>query len=282
MTISIRLLVDADLEAANAILRLAFQSPFSRLDELQLYRQMQPNRWFVASQGDHLVGMVGATSYGPFAHVGFMAIHPDSQRQGIGLALMQFLLADLDQQGIPLVVLDASEAGRPLYEKLGFVAYDETCLLRPPGDFAMPSPIPPVHKITVQDLDELVRLDTWFFGADRRRVFQVLLDAFPGRAFMQRDTDGRISGYLFAQRNRLGPWGMRQSQGAEALLEAALSLPFEEAPSLNVPSVNRDALELLQRYGYKQVRANLHMGRGAADPPGQRRNIYSQTSLAVG
>ena len=282
MTLSIRPLLDTDLAAADAILKLAFRNPVSRLHDLHLYRRIQPDGWFVASQADQLVGMVGAANYGVFAHVGLMAVHPGMQRQGIGWSLMQFLLAGLEQQGVPLVTLDASAAGRPLYEKLGFVAYDETCVFRRQSDFVVPERSTPVQNITARDLDDLVEWDTGLFGADRRRVFQALLESLPGRAFMLRDADGQITGYLFSQRNRIGPWVMQKSHNAHVLLQAALSLPYEETLSLNVPSSNREALELLQHFGFEQIRTNLHMGRGAGAPPGQRRNIYSQTSLAVG
>jgi hypothetical protein len=282
MSISIRLLEEADLAAADAVLKLAFQSTTSRLHDLRLYRQIQADGWIAAFQAGKLVGTAGAANYGAFAHVGLMAVHPDAQRQGIGQALMQFLLADLERQRVPLVILDASAAGRPLYEKLGFVPYDGTLVFQRQGFFLIQSQNAPVHSLSVRDLDELVQSDTGVFGADRRRVLQVLLEAYPGRAFLQRDAGGRISGYLFAQSNRIGPWVMRQSHAAEALLQAALSLPFEEPPSLNIPAGNREALELVQRYGFVQVRANLHMGRGAQAPPGRRQDIYSQTSLAVG
>ncbi len=84
MTISIRHLEDTDLAAADTILKLAFRSSVSRLDDLRFYRQIQPDGWFVASQEGRLFGTVGATNYGTFAHVGLMAVHPDAQRQGGG------------------------------------------------------------------------------------------------------------------------------------------------------------------------------------------------------
>jgi predicted N-acetyltransferase YhbS len=281
MTIFIRPLQDADLESADAILRLAFQTRASRVDDLQLYRRMQPDGWFVAAQADRLVGMVGAANYGSLAHIGFMAVHPQSQRQGVGLALMQFLLARLDEQRLPLVTLDASPAGHPLYEKLGFIAWDETLVLQRKGAAAGPDLPAQVQPISALDLDELVQADAAVFGADRRMVLQVLLEVFPGRAFLQRDAQGRLAGYLFVQHDRLGPWVMLQPGDPEALLQAALGLPLAGTLSVTVPSVNPGALELLQRHGFERVRTNTHMGRGQGSR-GQRELIYSQTSLAVG
>jgi ribosomal protein S18 acetylase RimI-like enzyme len=282
MNISIRPLVDADLEEADVILKLAFQSSASRLDDLRLYRQIQPDGWFAATQEEHLIGMVGAANYGAFAHVGLMAVHPEAQRQGVGLALMQFLLAELEKQQVPLVMLDSSKAGRPLYDKLGFVAYDETLVYQRQRNDAVLDRPAHIQCISVHELDELAKSDTSVFGADRRKVLQVLLDVFPERAFMRLDEHGRLVGYLFAQKNRIGPWVMLQPGHAEELLQAALARPYEETVSVTVPAGNLEAIELLQRHDFERVRTNRHMGRGVGGPPGQRQKRYSQTSLAVG
>ena len=282
MTLSIRPLEDPDLEAADAIIKLAFRSSISRMTDLQLYRRIQPDGWFVAVQEELPVGMVGATNYGSFAHVGLMAVHPDAQRQGIGLALMQFILARLDQQHVPLVTLDASEMGRPLYEKLGFLSYDETLVFEWDGHPALPEQPANVQPISIQELDELAEWDAAVFGANRLKALQALLAFFPGRGWMQRDESGQAAGYLFAQGNRIGPWVMRQSKNAQALLQAALALPYEGTLSLAVPSVNQAAIQLLKGYGFEQVRANRHMGRGPGEPACQRTSIYAQASLALG
>ncbi len=121
MDICIRTMEEIDLEPADEILKLAFHGAVSRLDDLRLYRQIQPEGWFVAETNEHLVGMVGAAIYGKLAHIGLMAVHPEAQRQGIGLALMQFLLDRLEHQQVPLVTLDASQMGFPLYDRLGFL-----------------------------------------------------------------------------------------------------------------------------------------------------------------
>jgi predicted N-acetyltransferase YhbS len=282
MTISIRPLADTDFLEADAILRLAFQSSASRQQELKLYRQIQPDGWFAATQAGHLIGMVGATNYGAFAHVGMMAVHPEAQGQGVGTALMQFLLAGLGKKHVPLVMLDASKAGRPLYEKLGFAACDETLVFQRLRSITRLDRPAAIQTISARELDELVEWDGDVFGANRRKVFQVLLEAFPGRAFMQRDEHGKVLGYLFAQKNRIGPWVMLQPGQAEGLVLAALALPFDEPVTANVPSGNLEAIELLQRCGFEQVRSNLHMGRGVGGSPGQRQKVFSQTSLAVG
>ena len=276
---SIRPLQDFHLPAADEVLRLAFRGSASRLEDLRLYRRIQPEGWFAAFQQERLVGMVGAACYGAFAHVGLMAVRPDCQRQGLGRLLMEFLLARLEQQQIPLVTLDASAAGRPLYEKLGFVVCDDTLVLERPINAPVPAG---GQSLSTAALAELAEADAPVFGADRRNVFQALGEFFPGRTFVQRDEQGRVSGWLCAQSSRLGPWVMLRPEGAEALLQVALALPYDGPLSMTVPSGNRPALELLGRHGFAPVRSNTHMRRGPGGCPGQRERIYSQTSLAVG
>jgi hypothetical protein len=195
---------------------------------------------------------------------------------------MRHLLAWLEQQKVTQVILDASRAGQPLYEKLGFVAFDEVTILQRQGGFN-PSAMPPnVHAISEGDLNRLVEGDTQAFGADRSRVLEGLLRAYAGRAFMVQDNHGRPSGYLFAQSRRIGPWVMQRPEHAEALLCAALSLPFQGDISVVVPEPNHAAIELLQDYEFKKVRVNQHMGRGSRAAPEQNHKIFGKASLAIG
>jgi ribosomal protein S18 acetylase RimI-like enzyme len=281
MDLCLRDLTENDLQSAEELLSLAFGG-LSRLDDLRLYRQIQPDGWFAAELEDRLVGMVGAANYGAFAHVGLMAVHPGFRRQGIGLALMQFLLQRLEAQGVPLVTLDSSPMGRPLYDRLGFVPYDETLVFHRSQWNSQVHQSPDIEAISPANLDELVQADTPIFGADRRKVFQTLLEQFPSRALLQRDSNGKIAAYLFTQKYRMGPWVMFQPERGEALLQAALGLGGDGTVTVTVPSVNQAAVDLLVRYGFEHVRSNRHMARGVGGCPGDRMKVYSQMSLAIG
>lgn len=281
MSLLIRQLLEADFESADAILRSAFQLPGSRFTDLSLYRQIEPEGLWLALLDGKPVGMVGAVNYGAFAYVGLMAVHETTQRQGIGLALMWHLLDRLEKQRLPVVLLDASDTGRLMYQKLGFTDYDLTYTLR--CEHAPTGQCPPdVQSLSTNDIAVLAEWDRELFGADRSQLLRALLAAFPGRAFMLRDDAASISGYVIVQENRIGPWVARSAPAAEALLHAALSLPWDGPVSVAVPGPNRDAGALLQRYNFELARTNTHMGKGADKPPGKRRHIYGQTSLFFG
>ena len=282
MSVSIRLLGKADLESANAILSSAFRPWGHWINEVGLWRNIQPDGWFLALQHESPAGMVGTVNYGPFAYVGLMGVHQEFQRQGIGISLMRHLLASLDSQRVPCILLDASDKGQPMYRKLGFLAHDQTHVFEHHGLLPPFAPEPHVQCITIQDLDDLHSCDGDIFGADRGKVLRALFDAFPERAFVLRDNQGSVTGFVFAQWNRIGPWVAQGLQDAETLLRAALSLTYDGAVSVIAPELNHESTALLKRYGFDIVRTNCHMRRGESAPLLDRSKVYGLASLAVG
>jgi len=283
MSLSIRPLADADLGSAVVILTSAFQRSGNWANELRLYHGVQPDGFFGAYQDGTLVGMVGSTIYSTFAYIGMMGVHQKFQRRGIGLALMQHLLKWLDGKNIPQVQLDASEAGQPMYEKLGFVAHERVFVLQCQAGLLPTLELPrQVESMRHSDLAALAEMDAKIFGADRSQVFSALLQAYPDRAFFLRDTRGQIAGYLFVQESRIGPWVMQEPGGEELLLQAVLSLNFAGTISVVVPETSQRALEILQHHGFEITRTNRHMVRGSTSTIGQRDKVYAQTSLSLG
>ena len=283
MDISIRGLTEADIAGAEDVLRSAFGAPGSHTADVRRYLALQPDGWLAAitPQG-RLVGMVGAVDYGPFAWVGLMAVHAEAQQRGIGSALLQRLLTWLDGRGTPMVLLDATEAGAPLYRRFGFVEGDRTHRFQHPNYHRLACLPAGVRLVQAEDVPALVEFDTPIFGANRARVLRALLAEFPGRAFWVEDEGGQIAGYLFAQTQRLGPWVAKRPQAAEVLLQAALSLPYDGAPLVVVPAMNTAAVEQVERFGFQLAGPHRHMRRGGANSPSRRVAIYGQASFALG
>ena len=65
---------------------------------------------------------------GPEAIVLNVYVEPEWRRRGVGEALMRALLAALAGRSVRRIVLHASEDGRRLYERLGFVTTNEMIL----------------------------------------------------------------------------------------------------------------------------------------------------------
>jgi predicted N-acetyltransferase YhbS len=278
----IRLITEADFEAAERILQAAFAITESRRDDIRRYYALQSESYFIALIDGEPAGMAGAVNYGSFAFVGMMAVDPRFQHQGLGFALMERLLARIEEWDVPVTSLDASEDGARLYPRFGFRDFDKVLSLQLPGprpSYSMPAE---VQALDAKDLDTLVEFDRPLFGGDRRSVLKILLHDFPGRAFGVYSRSGQLKGYIFAQPTRLGPWVALDAEDAELLLSTALSLDPDYRPSAILPEVNAAGVKLLERFGFTLQLVNRHMYRGRLPLPSQRSFFYGQTSFGLG
>ena len=66
---------------------------------------------------------------GEKAYIMNMYTAPDYRRQGIALKTLDILVKDIKSKGITEISLEATDMGRPLYEKYGFVAADNEMTL---------------------------------------------------------------------------------------------------------------------------------------------------------
>ena len=65
-------------------------------------------------------------------------VEPDYRNRGLARQLVQLCTAEAARRKILVVTLHASEAGRPLYETLGFRTTNEMLYAQPTGDSSTP------------------------------------------------------------------------------------------------------------------------------------------------
>ena len=281
MATELRTLLHADIDAADGVLRAAYGGG-SRRDRLERYLALQPDGWMLAEADGEVAGVAGTMHYGPLAYIGLVGVSPAFRRRGIALALMQHLLAWLAERGDPVVVLEASPSGAPLYEKLGFVDDGHTSSFEFEGPPRQHPPAPGVQPLTPADLPAIAAFDAPIFGAARQPVFELLLREEPARAFVLREGEGQVAGFLFAQSDKLGPWAAATPAAAEALLTTALALRYTAGPYVLAPGNNPHIAPLLVRHGFVAVRALRHMHRGGEHSPGLAALLYGRASFAIG
>lgn len=117
-SITIRGWAPGDREAVQGLLRLLAPDADVRSDEAPAY---------VAEREGEVVGMVTlcvfSTLTGPKGLLDHLVVDPDWRRRGIGRALVEHAIAVAEAAGasrIDLTAGDSKQAGRALYEKLGF------------------------------------------------------------------------------------------------------------------------------------------------------------------
>ncbi len=277
----IRQLTDDDLGPADAMLRAAFgvEADFAR--RLARYLAIEPTGWLVDVDDDGAVrGTVGAVIHDALAYVGLMGVWPSLQGRGVGRGLLARLLDQLDDRGVRCAALDATEAGAPLYERLGFVDAGVSHELIAPARPAAATAAEAACALDAGDARALRDLDATCFGVRRDRLWDRLLDERRGHVRVHRDAAGAVDGYLCALPEALGPWGARSPTIARALLRRALDAGA--APRALVPGDNLAALTLLADAGFARRRTLRHMRRGRLAAPLDWRALYGKGSYCLG
>jgi GNAT superfamily N-acetyltransferase len=111
-----------DVETAGRLQAEAFglpQAAMTRLLEASLTCPTPP-QIFIAARDGVAMSTVTITPHGDTAGVWTMATPQAHQRKGIGRALLTRVLRDLRGDGVRRFYLFATEAGKPLYDSLGF------------------------------------------------------------------------------------------------------------------------------------------------------------------
>jgi GNAT superfamily N-acetyltransferase len=160
-------------------------------------------RPFVAIDGaGRRLGSAVASVHGPVAWIGTIWVVPDRRREGIGERLTSAVLDAAADAGCGTSVLVATDAGRPLYERLGFELQAEIVVVEAPGvDAAVAGPPDPrVRAFRASDVDAMAVLDRVATGEDRRH----LIDAFatPDTALVLDDPANGMAGFMVR-----APWG---------------------------------------------------------------------------
>lgn len=272
----------ADVDAAASIAFASYARPYPAGD-VRRYVELEPEGWFIALHDGVPAGVGGLTVFGDHGVVGLMATHPDHQRRGIAGTVFARLMEVAEGRGLQTVSLDATDDGVALYRRHGFAEVDRTVVWELTTPRLAPDPAPPARVLTEQDLAEAAALDASAFGADRRRLLAVLLAELPGRAVAAPSRSGDpIGAYAVAQEGRVGPAVARSAEHAEAVLDAALRLPFFEPLRMLVPESSAWAAPLLRQRGFTPRRSTRYMVRGRPVAPEQRARVLGLASFGLG
>ena len=184
--IAIRLMTAADIPLG---MHLKDQAGWNQTEaDWRRLLALDPEGCFVAELDGRAVGTTATTLFGPVGWISMVLVDASVRRLGIGTRLMAHALAYLDRAGAKTVRLDATPLGRPVYEKLGFVADYE--LARWEG--AASGPLPPAtittrigevrpapqggvpRPVTADSLAAISALDLAATGTQRRPLIERL------------------------------------------------------------------------------------------------------------
>lgn len=262
--IAVRSMTNDDLPEAMRLKTLAGWNQLE--DDWRIFLE-DPARCFVAVANGQVVGTTLGVCYaGVSAWIGMVLVDPTFRRLGIATRMMATAVDSLADCGC--IKLDATPAGKTVYDNLGFV--DEyrikrmTCKALPrvaDGGDATPA--------TLADLDALVALDAKVFGADRRPLLAALLHNYPGLAWKV-ERDGALAaaclGRPGANFHQVGPVLAHTVEDARAVLAPVLRLLAGRPAVLDVPEMHDALLDWLRDLGFFEERYFIRQARGTNVP----------------
>lgn len=195
-------------------------------------------------------------------------VTPSEQRKGLATQLLGWAIERCTERGL-IAGLDATPAGRRVYEKLGFLdVYGVKRLQRGGGSRAAAvSMNPNVHKAGAGELAAIAEFDAPRFGADRSPLLERWHLRQPGLAYVA--LDGRLTGYCLAREGRnathVGPLVADDDATAIALLEAALT-KIDGPCFIDVPDRQERLQSWLEDQGFVIQRPFTRMLIGRSEP----------------
>ena len=225
------------------------------------YRTRDDSALFVADVGGEIAGTGGATVFPgtpPTGWVHGIVVRPEHQRAGLGARLTEASIEWLRARSAGAVLLLATDAGRPVYERLGFTAGERY------GSFTWPvtEPDPDATTAPMQasHLGAVLALDREATGEDRSGFITSL--ATSGRVATR---GGEVAGFHLACPWGGGPTIARDAPSGLALLRLAASVAQRPSRGPGLPEANTAAVRYLASLGVTAERYVTRMWLGA--PP---------------
>lgn len=169
---TIRLLRETDLDGAIAAKEAVGWA--ERRVRVDFYRGRDDSTLFVAEVDGQIAGCGGATVFPGTPATGWVhgiVVRPERRRTGLGARLTEAAITWLRGRSVGTVLLLATDAGRPVYERLGFTEGERY------GSFPWPTSDAvgaETRRMTSSDLPEVRALDRVATGEDRAGFIESL------------------------------------------------------------------------------------------------------------
>ena len=299
----------ADVPAAQ---RLREQAGWNQTDQdWQRLLAWEPTGCWVAELDSRVVASTTVTTYDTrIAWIGMVLVDEAHRRRGIGTRMLAHAQQHLDAEGVRTVALDATPAGRSLYETHGYrerygLERRRGTLNPPsevtraatgirPADVATATPEAAsratptaghVRPLLPADLAAVAAYDAQIFGTARDRILGALAEGHPADCVVAERADA-VTGYALcrpgARAVHLGPLVADDGPTAELLACAALRDHRGREAIVDVVTSNQHAVSLAGRLGLTPVRPFIRMTRGAEPPSPDLRRLYTSAGPEIG
>ena len=234
-----------------------------------------------------------ATASGPVGWLGAIVVAAEHRGRGYGRAVTEELSRRLRAAGCVTLSLEATDAGRPMYERMGFRIVTHYHQLQ--GDHLPEAPAVPdgalVRRLALADLPAIFELDRLATGEDRSAPLGVLAGVGPGgsgRPGSGQSTgwvverDGAICGFLLPAERAYGAIVAPRFEDGLYLLDLHRHIvPAGGHARAGIPDEHAAAWRELQARGWQETWQAPRLLLGP-DVPWRPDWIWGQINSAMG
>jgi GNAT superfamily N-acetyltransferase len=249
-------------------MRLKEQAGWNQTEaDWRRFLDLEPEGCFVAEWGAVPAATLTTCTFGPVAWIAMVLVDDSLRGRGLAKALLAHSLEFLERRGVRSVRLDATDLGRPVYEKLGFVAEYQLAryqgVLPERGGAPRPAGVDP-NPLLAGHLDGIVRLDRAVTGTNRGKLLHRLLVETPVAAKAVQDgadVTGFVLGRPGSRAWQIGPC-VATADAGPLLLRDAWWRHAGRSVYVDVPTDNTAAAALAEAAGLAVQRRFVRMCRG--------------------
>jgi GNAT superfamily N-acetyltransferase len=275
LDVEVRAMEDADIEGGLRLCRLAGWDQVHR--DWRRFLDGPGSAVRAAAHGSDVMATIATIRYGAqFGWIGMVLVDPAAQGRGIGSVMVREAVDSLAD--MPSVRLDATPAGRIVYQKHDFA--DECTLTRMEATSVRVDHAPRaiVRAMTRGELPAVIAMDRSVFGASRSNLLEWMYEGAPEFAFVA-ERHGNLCGYLFGrhghQYEHLGPVVTDDLNVAINMTKACLSRHRDQAFVMDTPDHNEGWIRFLENSGFRPQRPYVRMYRGRPGPFGVLRHQFA-------
>lgn len=257
--INVRQMVATDIPGAMQLV-LAENWNQTQVD-WQMFLELNSNLCLVATYKTAIIGTVTAINYkNDVAWIGMMLVSKAFRGLGVSKSLLNTIIEKLE--GCKSIKLDATAAGIPVYKKLGFQEELEIdrMVTTPFNSIINNRSRVIVRVISENDLVELSKLDSKFFGANRIDLINFLKKKNKAWCLIRNEC---IVGYVFVRPGRnyfqLGPLMAETVDDALNLIEIILENNVGQSIVIDVLHDQFKFKERLASLGFSFQRSFVRM-----------------------
>jgi ribosomal protein S18 acetylase RimI-like enzyme len=279
----LRLLTREDLLFVDSVRALAGWN--QTLADWERFLTAAPDGCFLAEWNGAPAGTATTITYSPaLAWIGMVLVHPDYRRRGIGRALLEHCIKHLRGCGVRCIKLDATPAGKKVYDGLGFK--DEWTLTRweHPGEHRAEAESNSGIR-SCRDVSAVESLDFEAFGVSRRVILEPLVKQSRS-ALKFEDERGRVVAYGLLREGSsalyLGPVVAASAGAGAQLVDALLAGAEGRKVYWDIPDENAAAVQHARACGFAPQRTLTRMYLGGNATPGNSQRQFAIAGPEVG